>query len=146
MGTRQALDSTLVDESAVVEGDASHARIRRFATSPPREGLRWEQLWEDADRGLIAAWERGRAKALEADGAELAARALAGELVVLPWKGGVSQFVKGGRIGSLLYLAMWQGLRGDDLDVSLDIETTRVCSVTGTIVTFSPDARKVASA
>jgi hypothetical protein len=129
-----------------VNGAASQPRIQQSVTDPVRVGLSWHQLWEGSDSGLIAAWERGRAKASEADGSDLAKCALAGELVILPWKGGAPQFVKGGRIGSLLYLAMWQGLRGDDLDVSLNCETTKVCSATGTTVTFSPDARKVASA
>ena len=145
MSGGQASGMTLV-ESGTVNGMTLQPRIHRLMTEAPRVGLSWHQLWEGSDQGLIAAWERGRAKAAEVDGIDLAKRALAGELVVLPWKGGVSQFVKGGRIGSLLYLAMWQGLRGDDLDVSLDCETTMVCSATGTTVIFSPDVRKVASA
>lgn len=133
-------------DGGTVKDATSGLRIQRLVIDPPRVKLSWYELWEGPDGGLIAAWERGRAKASEADGIHLTNRALAGELVVLPWKGGVSQFVKGGRIGSLLYLAMWQGLRADDLNISLDCETTKVCSATGTTVTFSPDALKVASA
>jgi hypothetical protein len=133
-------------EHQAADGAASPARIQRAATKPIRAGLKWEQLWENSDGGLIAAWERGRSKAGEADGVDLANRAMAGELIVLPWKGGTTQMVKSGKVGSLLYLAMWQGLRGEDLDIWTDRETTKVCSATGTNVTFSPDLQKVASA
>ncbi|MEX0716303.1 MAG: hypothetical protein WD066_06950 [Planctomycetaceae bacterium] len=39
--------------------------------------------------------------------------------------------------GSLQYLATWQGLRGDDLDLVLEDEHVIVCSKTGQAVVFS---------
>jgi hypothetical protein len=76
---------------------------------------------------------------------DLAARARAGELVVLPWKGGVEKALKSGqKYGTLRYLAMWQGLRGDDLRIELRHETELVCAATGVTVVYTNDAAKYA--
>jgi hypothetical protein len=40
----------------------------------------------------------------------------------------------------LKYLATWQGLRGEDLNVALEDETVIVCSKTGQAVVFSAKA------
>lgn len=70
----------------------------------------------------------------------LAARAMAGELPVLPWRGGVEKPLRSGvKLGSVYYLAMWQGLRGDSLDVSLQQDALLVCTRTGQAVQFVPD-------
>jgi hypothetical protein len=71
--------------------------------------------------------------------ADLAARAEDGELVPLGLKGGVQKKLKGHAVkhGTLHYLAAWQGLRGEDLDVDLLRETLIVCSKTGQAVLFS---------
>ena len=111
--------------------------VRRSVGMPIRSGLSIEERWQGDDQGVIAAWERGRAISEEAnaDSQELTTRARRGELVVLPWKGGVERALKlKQKFGTMRYLAMWQGLRGDDLDVELDSETTLRCSATGMAV------------
>ena len=64
-------------------------RLRRSIDEPIREDLSWRELWIGPDRGLIWCWEWGRQKRVEDP--ELAARAGAGELVILGWKGGVEK-------------------------------------------------------
>ena len=70
---------------------------------------------------------------------ELAARAEKGELMILVWKGGVQQKLKSGdaKPGTLYYLATWQGLRGEDLDISRDGERVIVCTRTDQAVAFT---------
>jgi hypothetical protein len=73
----------------------------------------------------------------------LVASVRAGHLVVLPWKGGLERALKGKqKFGTMRYLAMWQGLRGDDLDVDLAQDIQVTCSATGVIVTFTDDVTK----
>lgn len=111
-------------------------RLRRSIDQPIREGLSWNELWRGPDRGLIWCWERGRQKRVEEP--ELAARADKGELVVLAWKGGVEKKLKiEKKPGTLNYLATWQGLRAEDLDIALEDERLIVCSKTGQTVAFS---------
>ena len=77
----------------------------------------------------------------------LAERARNGQLVVLPWKGGVEKAIKSKKkFGTFHYLAMWQGLRGEDLDVDPDREVFIDCSATGMTVTFTSDRDKYAPA
>ncbi|WHS58681.1 hypothetical protein [Pseudomonas sp. G2-4] len=115
--------------------------IKRPISTSPRTGLTREDLWEGHDRGLIKCWEIGRDRALKFP--ELAQRCLAGELPVLGWKGGVSRSLKKtAKFGCLKYLAQWQGLRGEDLDIDLTQEHTLTCSNTNMIVTFTPDRAK----
>ena len=103
--------------------------------------LPWNDRWEGPDDGLIACWERGRQKSLE-DPA-LAQQARQGELVVLPWKGGVETKLKTKqKFGSLFYLAMWQGLRGDSLDISTNNEVTLTCTRTEMQVVCTSDTAK----
>lgn len=115
--------------------------VTRSISSPAREGLTWYQMWKGDDQGLISAWERGRVKSQE-DPA-LSAKATQGELVVLAWKGGVEKAIKGKKHGSLLYLAMWQGLRGDDLNVDTEKEIDVKCSRTDVVVTYTFDFNKI---
>jgi len=118
-------------------------RIQRSITHPIRQNLTWEERWHAEDRGLIGSWEKGREKRL-AD-PDLAAQASGGQLVVLPWKGGVEKEIKKKqKFGTLFYLAMWQGLRGEDLDIDPDQEVSLTCSVTGMIVVFTGDFAKYA--
>jgi hypothetical protein len=93
-------------------------------------------MWEGPDEGLIWCWERGRQERLERP--DLAARADQGELVVgLDWKGGVEKKLKvEKKRGTLKYLATWQGLRGEDLDIDLEHERVIVCTRTGQAVVF----------
>ncbi|SDT49312.1 hypothetical protein [Pseudomonas prosekii] len=46
------------------------------------------------------------------------------------------------KYGSLKYLAQWQGLRGEDLDIDLTVEKALTCSRTKMVVTFTPDRTK----
>lgn len=120
-------------------------RINKSVQQPIRSNLSWEQLWKSEDLGLIACWERGRQKRLEEPA--LASKAEAGELVVLPWKGGVErELKKKQKYGSLKYLAMWQGLRGQNLDIETDFEVSLVCKSTSMTVVFTDDLSKLADA
>lgn len=102
----------------------------------------FDQRWHGPDRGLIVSWECGRLMAREEP--DRGARAKAGELVMLPWKGGTERIkdaptrkTKRKLCGCLRYLAMWQGLRGEDLHIVLDRPQTICCSTTGETVTFA---------
>jgi hypothetical protein len=120
-------------------------KIHRSITEPIREGTKWEERWTAQDEGLIACWERGREKRSEAP--VLAAQAEVGQLVVLPWKGGVERAVKKKqKFGTLFYLAMWQGLRADDLNIDSAEETVLGCTATGMTVVFTRDLAKYAEA
>jgi len=119
--------------------------VVRSYSEPPREGLSWEQSWEGKDQGLITCWEVGRK--ISEKQPELAERARKGELPVLGWKGGVEKALKKKeKIGTLFYLAQWQGLRGDDLDIDLASEPQLTCTRTGMTVIFTGDPRKYGSA
>jgi hypothetical protein len=121
---------------------------------PIREGLTWNEKWCGPDEGLIWCWERGRQERLERP--DVAARADRGELVSLDWKGGTeepeSKKKRGSstkksssgamKDGSLQYLATWQGLRGEDLDIDVDGKRTIVCSKTKQTVEFRKRLRK----
>jgi hypothetical protein len=120
-------------------------RIHRLITETIRPNLTWDERWESADRGLIACWERGRAKSL--GDATLTQQARNGQLMILPWKGGVEKAIKKKqKYGSFYYLAMWQGLRGNDLDIDTENEPALTCSVTGMTVVFTNDMAKLLEA
>lgn len=111
-------------------------RLCRSINQTIREDLTWNQRWQGPDRGLIWCWERGR-QYRDEDPARTA-RAEKGELVMDAWKGGVERRLQVDRkSGALNYLATWQGMRGEDLDIDLEGETTIVCSRTGQAVVFS---------
>lgn len=108
-----------------------------------REGLSWTELWRGNDKGLIACWEVGRD--LSVKDPELAERAKNGELPVLGWKGGVDKkILKKQKYGTFNYLALWQGLRGDDLNIDLSEEREIICARTGMKVVYTDDAAKYA--
>jgi hypothetical protein len=66
---------------------------------------------------------------------------------MLPWKGGVEKVIqKKRKYGSLYYLAMWQGLRGEDLNIDADEEPELICSVTKMTVVFTNDRAKFGEA
>ena len=116
-------------------------RVYRKIAEPIRKGLSQDDAWNKPDKGLIKCWEVGRTLA-ETD-PELAERARKNELPVLGWKGGVAEAIKKKhKFGTLNYLAKWQGLRGDNLDVDLASEREHVCSRTGLRVTFTRDSDK----
>ena len=111
-------------------------RLYRSIKLPIREGLSWRETWRGPDNGLICCWECGREERLKRP--EDAARAERGELIVLPWKGGVRKKLKGEKMpGTLNYLATWQGIRGEDLDIDLEGERVILCSRTGQAVVFT---------
>lgn len=99
------------------------ANLNRSIECPIREGLSWEELWQGPDQGLICCWERGRQKRILTP--SLALRAGNGELVSLVWKR-----------GTLRYLATWQGLRGTDLNITLDGTHEIMCAKTSKSVVF----------
>jgi hypothetical protein len=124
----------------------SHS-LRRSISEPIRTGLSWAEAWLGLDRGLIHCWERGRLLrepgSQVVDDPELANRlkvaAELGELPPLWWKGGVDpndESPPQKKDGSLQYLALWQGLRNEDLDIDVEGQTVVVCSLKKTAVTF----------
>ena len=113
-------------------------RMQRSIQEPIRNLGTTAERWEGPDRGLIWCWERGRQKRVEQP--DLAARAEAGELIVLAWEGGVEKKLKvEEKLGALKYLATWQGLRGEDLDVEPEGERVIVCAKTRQAVVFSAE-------
>ena len=121
------------------------SRIYRSRKEKQREGLSWNECWRGEDKGLIACWEIGR-KMREKE-PEPARRAEYGELPSMGWKGGVEKNTqKKEKYGTLYYLAQWQGIRDDDLDIDLSIEPGIVCSRTGVKVVFTGDAKKYGNA
>lgn len=116
--------------------------LNRSIQEPVREWSSWAAIWDAEDRGLIKCWERGRELRIEK--LDLAERASRGELPVLPWSGGLTKPLKAKyKYGALRYLAMWQGLREEDLSIPLDAETEIVCSTTGTAVRFTADTSRL---
>ena len=113
------------------------SNLFRSIQEPKRENLTRDELWKAADSGLIACWERGREKAIE--NPQLSECCKNGKLPVLAWKGGVEKKVKVKKYGSLFYLATWQGLRGEDLNINLQEEKTIICARTQVNVVFTPN-------
>lgn len=119
-------------------------KINRSFEAQDRSNLTWSDLWEGPDRGLITCWEVGRR--LRNQQVELADCAERGELPVLGWKGGVEKAIKKeSKVGTLFYLAQWQGLRGEDLEIDLEKEYELVCTRTGMKVLYTGDFRKYAN-
>jgi hypothetical protein len=113
-----------------------HTRVRRSIAEKIREFEGMDHRWRGPDQGLIWCWERGRQ--IREEKPDLARRAEAGELMVLGWKGGVAKRLDADvKRGTLKYLAEWQGLRGEDLDVNMAAERVLVCTATGQAVSFS---------
>ncbi len=111
--------------------------ITRSINVPIRTGLPWKEEWQGDDQGLIACWEAGRKQ--RQSNPELAAKAEVGCLVTLPWKGGVDQKKppKKAKYGHINYLAMWQGLRGENLNVDIEAEPELTCTNTGVSVVYT---------
>lgn len=120
-------------------------RIHMSHKEPKREGLTWDERWKGEDKGLITCWEVGRE--IREKEPDLAIRAEKGELPVLGWKGGVEKRTKKGeKYGTLFYLAQWQGLKGDDLDIDPAQEPELTCSRTGMRVIYTGDLKKYGNA
>lgn len=63
---------------------------------------------------------------------------------ILSWKGGVAKTIKTKtKVGAMNYLAAWQGLRGEDLNIDPDIEVSMTCSRTGVPVLFTNQIQKL---
>lgn len=121
------------------------ARISRSINDRIRTGLSWEKRWQADDKGLISCWETGRE--LASAKPELAEAARNGELPATNWKGGVSRTLKKlEKYGALQYLAQWQGLRGEDLEIDPAQEVTITCSKTSMVITFTADISKLIDA
>ncbi|WP_417873544.1 hypothetical protein [Xanthomarina gelatinilytica] len=117
-------------------------RIYRSFSEPDRKNLTWEETWRREDKGLIKNYEVGRALAIKEP--ELAEKAKRGELPVLGYKGGVDKALKKKeKIGALNYIAKWQALRGEDLNIDMDEELVLTCSKTKVRVTFTMDLEKL---
>ena len=107
--------------------------LHRSIDYPIRKGLTYDELWDGPDRGLIWCWEGGRQ--IRDKEPELTARASEGEVMMLAWKRGTE--IKGKTptrnwiAGTLQYLATWQGLRGENLDLRLNEDVDIVCTKTG---------------
>jgi len=118
-------------------------RIYRSYQEPIREDPSFDERWRGPDKGLITCWEVGRERSK--DNPELVERVKNGELPNLGWKGGVEKNIKNKvKYGCLNYLAEWQGLRGEDLDIELNEEREMTCSKTGMKVIYTGDATKYA--
>jgi hypothetical protein len=116
-------------------------KIQRSISQPLRNDLSWDQRWKGKDQGLIQCWEVGRQ--LSETDPSLAANAVYGELPMMTWKGGVEKKLKvKEKYGTLRYLAQWQGLRGEDLDIDLSREYELICTRTNMKVVFTGDANK----
>lgn len=120
-------------------------RIFRKYDEPDRPGLTYQERFQGEDKGLITCWEVGRK--MKMDQPDLAECAMRGELPPMDWKGGVEKPLKNttNKIGTLFYLAQWQGLRGEDLDIDLGSEPELTCSKTGVKVVCTGDYKKYAN-
>lgn len=116
-------------------------KIQRAIDQPIRLGGSWQERWNGRDKGLIASWEAGRQLSLREP--EWGVRARGGQLVPLPWKGGLDkELTAPTKYGTLFYLAMWQGLRSEDLAIETEDETAIACSLNKTTVIFTNDSTK----
>lgn len=109
--------------------------------SPPPEAIDYDARWATIEAAALTCWHGGQRLRREPGWADARDRAVAGELPILPWRGGVEADTPAqaaSRSGTLQYLAMWQGLRNEDLRIHTDIDTTLTCSRTGAQVTFRP--------
>lgn len=119
--------------------------IFRLFTEPIRGEISWEERWRGEDKGLISCWELGRERRVKEP--ELAKRAENGELPILGFKGGVDKKIqKSQKYGTLNYLAEWQGLRGENLDIDISEESELICSKTGMKVIYTGNVEKYKNA
>lgn len=112
-----------------------------------RADMTFDERWNGDDKGLITAWEVGRA--WRDAGKHESVKACHGALPVLLWKGGVRKKLKDTDDGLVAikhgcpwYLAQWQGLRGEDLNIDLNGTIEHTCTTTGQIVIFTNDPTK----
>jgi len=116
--------------------------VRKSVSEPINVAHDWESRWGNLAAGIVTSWIRGRELVKEKP--DLAEAARAGRLIPLAWKGGVEKKIqKETKYGSMYYLAMWQGLREEDLNIDLDSEPSLTCSFTGMTVFFTKDTDKL---
>ena len=121
--------------------DRMNNRVFRSISESIRMNPSYDERWNGDDKGLITCWEVGRKK--RESEPSLVEKVENNELPVLGWKGGVDKTLqKKEKFGSLNYLAQWQGLRGEDLNISLSEELAMQCSKTGMMITYTPDLSK----
>ena len=112
--------------------------VQRPISEPPRVNPGWDQRWGGPRAGFITCWERGRELAMQDPALAEAARA--GILVPLSWKGGGSKRTKPNRrYGCFYYLATWQGLRGEYLNINTEAPLQLRCAKHDMLVTFTDD-------
>lgn len=115
------------------------------AAQPPEIATNYQDRNHGPDKGLLNAYVAGMKLAQQ--NKDVANKALQGELPVLPYKGGFEKAIKiGKKYGPLLYLAMWHGLRGDDLNINTEQEYTLTCSATGMTGIYTPNSAMWADA
>ena len=125
--------------------------IFRSIDTPIRKDLAWEETWTGEDAGLIYCWEKGIEMSFESP--NKAEKALNGELLILSWRGGVRKKLKDKeedgvtieniKRGTFNYLATWQGLRGEDLNIDVTKKLFMVCSKYNQKVVFKPKKFKL---
>ncbi len=119
-------------------------RVYSPIQEPIRQDPSFAERWRGPDGGLITCWEVGR-RLRERDPG-LARRAENGELPSLDWKGGIATKPEekhpAKRYGTLQYLAEWQGLRGEDLDIDPSQEYSLRCAKYGVTVVFTSDSSR----
>ena len=122
--------------------DLSPMRIRIPISTELRSESAPDVLWRGEDKGLIQAWEIGRRQSL--DQMDVALSAQQGELPASAiFQGGQDERLNTAvHFGSLHYLCMWLGWRGQDLEVDTNQEYPKVCSRTRMGVVFTSDSKK----
>lgn len=124
-----------------------HLKVSRSISIPVRKYPSFEERWKSYDRGLITAWEVGREKAITSP--KLKESALNNELPVLGYIGGYSKELSNIKFkyASFYYLAQWQGIRGNDLDIDSirDEGKVLICSKTGMKTIFTSYSNKVSN-
>ena len=104
---------------------------------PLRENPSFDERLRGPDKGLILSWEIGRK--LRKEKPELADKAEKGELPKLGYKGGIDKKTEQNmKYGAINYLAQWQGLRGEDLNIDLKVGIILICTKTNQRVVFHP--------
>lgn len=120
-------------------------KVRASITNPPTASTDFHERCHGPDGGLVNSWLCGVRQGLEDP--SIAIKAKAGELPVLIWKGGIAKAIKSKcKIGSLQYLAAWQGLRGDDLNIDLGVEVKMICTRFSVPVLFTDQLSKLLEA
>jgi len=117
--------------------------IKRSIETNIRTSPTFEERWRGQDQGMITAWEVGRKRAIE--NPELKNATLNNELPVLGYIGGYEKTLSiKFKYAPFHYLAEWQGLRGDDLDIDSirDEGKVIVCSKTNMKTIFTLDSNK----